>query len=705
MPRLIALMMAFLLSVAPVLADSTVNNLPVSPSITGTQIVYCPVGSTNDYKCTFSQIATFVNSTLIAAVNFWTGTNTFLGNTVFGANVTVISPGQSLTDMSVAINAALVSGAKVQLTCGSYFINNTVFMPSNSELAGAGPCTIIVGNAGMVTNPQWAAVGGGGNHAGGITNADFVNGNNHISVHDLTVDMSALVGQGFGVTFYKGSYANAYRLNLIGNTTNSDGIAFIQSDHYSVKDSTASRMGNACFDNWQGSFEFQITGNVCIGGGTVAYGILVNGLAGSNVGSVAMTTFEGVVSNNIVENATNVGIDVDGLNAGSAVGVVKNITVANNVVDGVTSFFGVWFANGVGLKAIGNVVKSTGAAGIRVCPATTGTTTDVIVSDNTISAANTAASTNSGIDVCGAANNVQIGFNTITGTTHQYAVHIASNVTNTSIASGQLTTGTSVGNLTPAIEDDGINSSSFALNPYSATFGGHAISTVFGQCHIPFILVSSGSMGNNGALSGLTTLPTTYPNAYVFLPAGAVSSGSAAAWYYFVGSSATAGTIFNNKYLSGNCSIPASPVAFVTTGPGAYTQTTATNITTYLQSVAGNTLGINGTIKTEGLVSYNATGNAHTIKGAYGNFTFGQAAPAANSLTAFSGGFSDRGATGVQVPLLNSSTFLPSQSTAAVSLGAVDSTVAQNLQIQLLLAVDTDFMVLENLVLTFIPGN
>src|ERR1700693_852831 len=93
------------------------------------------------------------------------------------------------------------------------------------------------------------------------------------------------------------------------------------------------------------------------------------------------------------------------------------------------------------------------------------------------------------------------------------------------------------------------------------------------QNAIPMILPSSGTIGNNGALSALTALPTIYANAYLYFPAGAIVAGSLAGLYYCIMSSTTAGTIYNNTYdttLGVMPTIPANPVPFVTPGPGAY---------------------------------------------------------------------------------------------------------------------------------------
>jgi hypothetical protein len=97
---------------------------------------------------------------------------------------------------------------------------------------------------------------------------------------------------------------------------------------------------------------------------------------------------------------------------------------------------------------------------------------------------------------------------------------------------------------------------------------------------LPMISVSTGSMANNGAISGLTALPFTYASCYLYLPTNAIVAGSAAGWYYAQMSSATAGTVFNNTYTTGVPTIPTSPTAFATTGPGAFTgDTTEQGIT------------------------------------------------------------------------------------------------------------------------------
>ena len=134
------------------------------------------------------------------------------------------------------------------------------------------------------------------------------------------------------------------------------------------------------------------------------------------------------------------------------------------------------------------------------------------------------------------------------------------------------------------------------------------------QGSVPMIIPSSGSMGNNGAITLTTALPATYTSCYLYLPANAIEAGSAAGLYYAVMSSTTVGTVYNNTYTGGEASIPASPAAFVTTGPGAYTQTTATDIALTTFTLYGGSLGKRGSLFTFPLWAINSSGNTKTVK-------------------------------------------------------------------------------------------
>ncbi|MGO9008079.1 MAG: hypothetical protein ACLQIQ_08540 [Beijerinckiaceae bacterium] len=233
--------------------------------------------------------------------------------------------------------------------------------------------------------------------------------------------------------------------------------------------------------------------------------------------------------------------------------------------------------------------------------------------------------------------------------------------------------------------------------------GTRGLVSVIGQSHIPFVMVSSGTMGNNGALSGIMAVATAYPSAYVYLPAGAISTGSAAGWYYAVFSSTTAATVYNNVYTSGTPQIPASPTAFATTGPGAYTQTTGTYIPAYTLTIAGNTIGPNGAVRISKSVSLNNTSGAKAFRDYLASTELSSVSLNTSTNGGLITGFANRGVTNVQSILL-AGNGEGAGTTSGPFFGAVDTTSNQNLTVQMDLVTATDTMTLESVVVELIPG-
>lgn len=135
------------------------------------------------------------------------------------------------------------------------------------------------------------------------------------------------------------------------------------------------------------------------------------------------------------------------------------------------------------------------------------------------------------------------------------------------------------------------------------------------QTAVPFIKASTGSMGNNGALTGLTALPTTYSNGcYLYLPANAIQAGSAAGWYFAVMSSTTAGTVYNLTYTSGQPYVPATPsqFAFTSTGPGAFTGVSSA-VTGPSFMLPANTMGPNGVLELAAVYGCAGSTNSKTV--------------------------------------------------------------------------------------------
>ena len=114
-------------------------------------------------------------------------------------------------------------------------------------------------------------------------------------------------------------------------------------------------------------------------------------------------------------------------------------------------------------------------------------------------------------------------------------------------------------------------------------------------------------------LTGAKPFWTTYPNAYIYMPADAIEAGSAAGWYYVVMNSPTTGTLYNDTYdnsgAGGSPTIPPSPTAFSTIGPGAYTAVTS-GIAGPAVTIPGGSLGPNGALEIFQLASAsNTTGS------------------------------------------------------------------------------------------------
>lgn len=221
---------------------------------------------------------------------------------------------------------------------------------------------------------------------------------------------------------------------------------------------------------------------------------------------------------------------------------------------------------------------------------------------------------------------------------------------------------------------------------------------------IPFAIPSSGTIGNNGAITLGTAFLTTHPSIYLYLPAGAIVTGSAAGWYYAVMSSATAGVVYNNVYTTGQPTIPASPAAFATTGPGAYA-----GVTGYINgptaTVPAGLLGVNGQVEWN-LVGYqnSSAGSKQVSPNLGGSFISGYVA-AASSAAPNSGRW-----LAVNCGVQNRQSFhdsyvgQPGYATGGYGTASIDTSINQIAAITLQHAVATDWVMLLNYGITAIPN-
>lgn len=135
---------------------------------------------------------------------------------------------------------------------------------------------------------------------------------------------------------------------------------------------------------------------------------------------------------------------------------------------------------------------------------------------------------------------------------------------------------------------------------------------------VPSGISPSGTMANNGAVTLGTALNRVYSEGiWLYFPAGAISAGSAAGSYWCKFSSTTVGTVYNTTLGTNAPYIPASDVAFVTTGPGAYTGAT-TEITLATVNLPGGLMGSSGQIVLDGRFVYSNSANTKTLKMLFG---------------------------------------------------------------------------------------
>lgn len=236
------------------------------------------------------------------------------------------------------------------------------------------------------------------------------------------------------------------------------------------------------------------------------------------------------------------------------------------------------------------------------------------------------------------------------------------------------------------VSDVGVNGSTWQSNGTVWT-PVNGVTNLF-ETGIPFILVPSGNIAVTTGINTLgTALDQTYANCYAYFPAGAWT-GSTAGWYYCTMSSTTSMTVYSNAYTSGVPTIPASPT-LVTTGAGAYTQTTGSYLTGPAFTVQGNLLGKNGRLRaTFGMTANNSAGNK-LVKAVYGTAISGAGALLTtgiylqNIVTV-----SNLGVTGKQA-------YIQSQTGQGNGVTSVDSTANQTFSLAANLATATDWVVIQ----------
>lgn len=233
----------------------------------------------------------------------------------------------------------------------------------------------------------------------------------------------------------------------------------------------------------------------------------------------------------------------------------------------------------------------------------------------------------------------------------------------------------------------------------TAALTGGAIQGVQGlpcgiaQWAVPFIYCSSGTIGNNGALSAITALPNGFANgAWVWYPALAIAAsgaGSAAGWYWTVFSTNAAGTIYNSTYTSGTPTLGVT-TPFVTTGPGAFTSTLAEVIGPII-NVAANSMGPNGRVIFDAVANHTSNANAKSYRAKFGGTQVWFASATTSPATVI-GEVKNRGVTGAQVARMVAAY---TGDSTGIAYPAIDTTSTVQLSYTLQKAVATDNGILE----------
>src|SRR6185437_6938726 len=144
-------------------ASSNVNSLTASPAIVGTQLFYCPIGATTDYKCSAAQIAAY-NYSLMSGDCTATGTGAITCTKINGATpvtslsttcpavgpstgAVTISNGIGVTAKSTAYNVAVTDCGTFFETTGATTLTLPGFSGGGSVAAGFGVSVMDAGSA------------------------------------------------------------------------------------------------------------------------------------------------------------------------------------------------------------------------------------------------------------------------------------------------------------------------------------------------------------------------------------------------------------------------------------------------------------------------------------------------------------------------------------------------------------------------------
>ena len=242
-----------------------------------------------------------------------------------------------------------------------------------------------------------------------------------------------------------------------------------------------------------------------------------------------------------------------------------------------------------------------------------------------------------------------------------------------------------------------------SVYPVPAGYAGQRLPIVLSQCAVPIGIAPTGTMGANGALTAGTAFNVTYTGIWLYFPAGAVSAGSAAGFYWTVMTNTTAGTVYTNTYTpGGSFAVPASPTAVSDAGPGGYAGVTAETVS-FSVTVPGGMLGVNGGLQAYLLSSNNNSGTTKVIGATFGGTALTGASPTTTLSNGLMGNGRNRGVANSQVwnPSMN---LAIGASASAITPTSIDTASPATYSVTLRHATATDIVVLEQFHLIAFPS-
>lgn len=338
-----------------------------------------------------------------------------------------------VTEIQDALDDVPATGGIVFLPPGTYKCSTTLFIKSGTTLAGSGWLSKL-NFTGLAV--ETLTTGPAGIRASANNNTDMI-------VRDLLVDTSSLAIGNKCIAFYASSRTRVENVRCI---TSGQGIIHLNCSDYWVVNNyilATDDLGDGLIDQWYGSHDGHIVGNIVDGGSIARYGVLATG---SNTGATLATPVYNLdIRGNTFRNITQPSIYLQG-----GLGRCHHIVVDGNVVQGSSVNYGILVEDTTCFSIINNNVRDTALNGIRLRQSTGNPTTgprNGVISGNVVDNANTtsngSADLGAGIALgsSGDAEGIIVSNNVVSGTTHTYALAISAGCDNNLVQGNKFTAG------------------------------------------------------------------------------------------------------------------------------------------------------------------------------------------------------------------------------------------------------------------------